>query len=238
MPRQEVALPTGVKEEDLLPKRYETFTMDHNWVHWVRCSLLGLETRATPSKKDINTSECFVPRAAASELEPPEVIVDHWLPILWEQGLLVKCHPNQFTAVADWVPLYTPDGLEKHLLAALSTFVNAGLPSLTAIVPPEFCMGTDREFLLTNFHQHECLVRQSISIGGRCRQLAFCLYCGVINENSETTLSHMRKHLNLLFVCGGCYSKSFPHGQALNKHMRTQCHSVLAIREKTRASRK
>ena len=164
--------------------------------------------------------------------------MDHWLPILWEEGLLAECHPNQFTPTVDWVPLYTPDGLEKHLPAALSAFVNAGPPRLTAIVPPEFHMGTDREFLLTNFHQHGCLVRQSISIGGRRRQLALCPYCGVINKNSETTLSHMRKHLDLLFVCGGCYSKSFPHGQALHEHMRTQCRSVMAIRDKTRASRR
>ena len=162
MPQWEAALPTGAKEEDLLPKRYETFTMDNDLVQWVRCSLL----------------------------------------------------------------------------VALSTFVNAGPPHLTAVVPPEFCMGTDREFLLTNFHRHECLVRQLISIGGKHRQLAFCPYCGVINENSETTLSHVRKHLDLLFVCGGCYSKSFPHGLALNKHMRTQCCSMSAIREKTRASRR
>ena len=164
--------------------------------------------------------------------------MDHWLPILWEQGLLAECHPNQFTAVADWVPLYTPDSLEKHLSVALSAFANTGPPCLTAVVPPEFLVGTDRKFLLTNFHWHECLVRQLISIGEKCRQLAFCPYCGVINENSETALSHVRKHLDLLFVCGGCYSKSFPHGQALHKHMRTQCHSVLAIRDKTRASRR
>ena len=177
-------------------------------------------------------------RAAASESEPPEVITDHWLPVLQEQGLLAECHPDQFTAVADLIPLYTLDGLEKHLPVALSAFVNAEPPCLTAVVPPEFRVGTDREFLLTNFHWHECLVRQSISIGGRHRQLAFCPYCGVINENSETALSHVRKHLDLLFVCGGCYSKSFPHGQALNKHMRTLCPSVSAISEKTRASRR
>ena len=29
-PQWEAALPTGVKEEDLLPKRYETFTMDYD----------------------------------------------------------------------------------------------------------------------------------------------------------------------------------------------------------------
>ena len=167
------------------------------------------------------------------ELEPPEVVADHWLPIL-----LAECHPDQFTAAVDWVPLYTPEGLWKHLLAALSTFVNTGPPSLTALVPPEICVGMDRKFLLTNFHQHECLMRQSISIGGRHRQLAFCPYCGVVNENSETTLSHVRKHLDLLFVCGGCYAKSFPHGQALNRHMRTLFCSMSAIREKTRAPKK
>ena len=224
--------------EDLLPKRYKTYTVDNNWAQRVRCSLLGLETGTTPSREDIDTLEHFVPGAAASESEPPEVITDHWLPILWEEGLLAECHPDQFTAAADWVPLYIPDSLEKHLPATLSAFVSMELPSLTAIVPPEFGMGMDREFLLTNFHQHGCLVRQSIIIGGRCRQLAFCPYCGVINENSETALSYMRKHLDLLFVCGGCYSKSFPHGQDLNKHMRTQCCSVTVIRDKTRASRR
>ena len=150
----------------------------------------------------------------------------------------MECHPNQFTAVADRVSVYTPKGLQKHLPAALSTFVNTGLPHLTAVVPLETRMGPDREYLLTNFHQHECLVRTSISIGGRRRQLAFCPYCGVINENSETALSHVRKHLDLLLVCGGCYTKSFPHGQALHRHMKSMCRSVSAIREKTRAFRK
>ena len=157
------------------------------------------------------------------ELEPPEVVADHWLPILREHSRLAECHPDQFTAVADWVPLYSPEGLQKHLPAALSTFVNTGLPSLTAMVPPEIHVGTDKEFLLTNFHQHECLIRQSISIGERRRQLAFCPYCGVVSENSETALSHVRKDLNLLFVCGGYYTKGFPHWQALNRHMRTLC---------------
>ena len=238
MPQQEVALPRGVKEEDILPKRYETFTADNDWVQHVRESLLGLEDGATPSKENINTSEHFVPRAAASEPEPPEVVVNHWLPILREQGYLPECHPNKFTAAEDWVPLYTLEGLEKHLPAALSAFVSTEPPSLTAMVPPQIHMGMDKEFLLTSFHWHECLVRQSINIGGKCRQLAFCPYCGVVNENSKTTLSHVRKHLDLLFVCGGCYAKSFPHGQALNKHMRTMCCATSAIREKARAPRK
>ena len=102
-----------------------------------------------PSKEDIDTSKCFVPRAAAQEPEPPEVITDHWLPILREEGLLAECHPDQFTAEPDWVPLYTKDSLEQHLPAALSTFMNTGLPNLTAVVSLDFHVGTDREFLLT-----------------------------------------------------------------------------------------
>ena len=193
MPQREAALPRRVKMEDILPRRYETLTADNNWVHPVRCSLLGLEAGTTPSKEDINTSEWFIPQAAAWESEPSEVITDHWLPILREEGLLAECPPDQFNAETDWVPLYTKDSLEKHLPATLSAFMNARLPSLTAIVPLDFCVGTDREFLLTNFHRHGCLVRQLISIDGKCKQMAFCPFCGVINENSETALSHVRR---------------------------------------------
>ena len=181
------------------------------------------------SREDIDTSDCFVPRAAASKSDSPEVITDHWLPILRVEGLLVECPPDQFTAMADWVPLYTHKGLQKYLPAVLSSFTSQGVPSLTAVVPPEFHMGTDKEFLLSNLHQHECLMRQSFNLTRRYRQLAFCPYCRVINENSDTALSHVRKHLDLQFVCGGCYSKSFLNGPALHKYMRTQCPSVTAI---------
>ena len=132
----EAVLPRGVTEEDILPKRYETFTSDNNWVQCMRCSLLGLEVGTMPSRKGIDTSDHFVPRAASSESDLPEVITDHWLPILREEGLLVEHPPDQFTATADWVPLYTHEGLQKYLLVALSSFMSEGVPSLTAIVPP------------------------------------------------------------------------------------------------------
>ena len=238
MPPCEAVLPRGVMEEDILPKRYETFTSDNDWVQRVRCSLLGLEAGTTPSRKDIDTSDPFVPRAAASESDLPEAITDHWLPILRREGLLVECPPDQFTAMMDWVPLYTHEDLQKYLPAVLSSFMSQGMPSLTAIVPPEFRVGMDKEFLLSNFHRHEYLVRQSLNLAGRCRQLAFCPYCGVINENSDMALSHMRKHLDLQFICGGCYSKSFLNGLALHKHMRTQCPSVTAIRDHSKSSRR
>ena len=146
----------------------------------------------------------------------------------------MECPPDQFTAPADWIPLYTHEGLQKYLPAVLSAFLSPGTPSLIAVMPPEFWVGTDKEFLLCNFHHHQCLMRQSFNLEGRHRQLAFCPYCGVINENSDTALSHVRKHLDLQFVCGGCYSRSFLNGPALNKHMKAQCASVTAIRDRSK----
>ena len=45
----ESLLPSGVDLQDLLPRRYETYALDHDWVHRVRSSLLGLEVGTTPS---------------------------------------------------------------------------------------------------------------------------------------------------------------------------------------------
>ena len=236
-PPHEAILPQGVLEEDILPKRYEIFTSDHDWVQSVRCSLLGLEAGTTPSRRDINNSSRFVLRVAAFESDLPEVITNHWLPILRREGLLMECPPDQFTTPVDWVPLYTHEGLQKYLPAALSSFPSQGAPSLTAVVPPKFHVGMDKEFLLSNFHRHQCLMRQSFSLDGRHRQLAFCPYYGVINENSDIALSHVRKHLDLQFICGGCCSKSFLNGPTLNKHMRTQCPTVTAIRDRSKSSR-
>ena len=166
-----------------------------------------------------------------------EVITEHWLPILRREGLLVECPPDQFTTPVDWIPLYTHESLQKYLPAALSAFPSQGVLSLIAVLPPEFHVGTDKEFLLCNFHHHQCLVRQSFNLEGRCRQLAFCPYCGVINENSDTALSHMRTHLDLQFVCGGCYSRSFLNGPALNKYMKGQCPLVTTIQDCSKPSR-
>ena len=232
-PSLQVSLPKGTTEKDLLPKRHEVFTSDYERVQRVRGRLLGLEANDSPSKSQIDRSSHFRPRTAASEMEPPEVVAEHWLDSLREDGILVECPPDQFTALDDWIPLYTSVGLQHYLLAALSAFPSQGVPSLIAVAPPDFHVGFDKEFLLSNFHRHVCLVRQSFNIEGKRRQLAFCPHCGVINENSDTALSHVRKHLDLQFVSGGCFSRSFLNGPALHRHMRT-CALVAAIRDRSK----
>ena len=73
-PLHEAALPRGMSEKDILPKRYEVFTSDYDWAQSIRGSLLGLEAGASPSRRDIDNSSHFVPRMAASETDLPEVI--------------------------------------------------------------------------------------------------------------------------------------------------------------------
>ena len=150
----------------------------------------------------------------------------------------MECPPDQFTTKAGWVPLYTPDSLTKYLPAALSAFSGAAPPSLSAVVPPQHTGNLDREFLLMNFHRHACLVRQSLTVGGKRRQLAFCPYCGIINGNADTALSHVCKHLDLLFVCGACHVKSYINGHAVQRHMTYQCVSAMAILAKPKSSRR
>ena len=237
-PPLEDDLPTGVRPEDILPKWYDTLCSDHPWVHKVRCSLLGLEVGIIPSREDIDSAERFVPRATCKDSEPPDVITKHWLPVLREEGLLMECPPDQFTTKAGWVPLYTPDSLTKYLPAALLAFSGVAPPSLSAVVPPQHTGNLDREFLLMNFHWHACLVRQSLTVGGKRRQLAFCPYCGIINGNADTALSHVRKHLDLLFVCGACHVKSYISGHAVQRHMTYQCVSAMAIVAKPKTSRR
>ena len=228
-PPLEDNLPSGVRLVDILPKRYDTLCSDHPWVHRVRCSLLGLEVGTILSREDIDSSKRLIPRAACKESEPPNVITEHWLPVLREEGLLMKCPPDQFTTKAGWVPLYTLDSLTKYLPAALSAFSGATPPSLSAVLPPQHTGNLDREFLLMNFHWHACLVRQSLTVGGKRRQLAFCPYCGIINGNADTALSHVHKQLDLLFICGVCHVKSYVNGNTVQRHMAYQCVSAMAI---------
>ena len=60
-PPLEDDLPKGVRLEDMLLKQYDTLCSDHPWVHKVRCSLLGLEVGTMPSRKDIDSSQWFIP---------------------------------------------------------------------------------------------------------------------------------------------------------------------------------
>ena len=197
-----------------------------------------MDPDVTPTDAQNNASTRFALRSVAVERDAPDIITDHWIPYLEENDRLADCPPEEFNTTEGWVPLYTPEKLEEHLPAALSAFGSAKPPHLTAVVPPNFPLGMDKEFMLTSFHLKACLRRTSLTISGKRRQVAFCPYCGVTNDNAETGLNHVRKHLDVMLVCGGCHTKSVCLGQALQKHMKDNFPAVLAILGKTRGGRR
>ena len=237
-PQQEQNLPAETTEAVLITTRNELYGKDYPHVQEVRARLLGLAPDITPTDAQINASPRFALRPVAVEKDAPDIVTDYWMPYLEENDRLADCPPEEFNATDGWVPLYTPEKLEEHLPAALSAFGSAKPPRLTAVVPPNFPLGIDKEFMLTSFHVRGCLRRASLTISGKRRQVAFCPYCGVTNDNAETGLNHVRKHLDVMLVCGGCHTKSVCLGQALQKHMKDNCPAVLAILGKTRGGRK
>ena len=58
-PPYEASLPKGMKEKDLLLRRYEVYASDYEWVQSVRDSLLGLEAGDSPTRREIEDSSCF-----------------------------------------------------------------------------------------------------------------------------------------------------------------------------------
>ena len=237
-PQQEQNLPAETTEAVLITTRNELYGKDYPHVQEVRARLLGLAPDITPTDAQINASPRFALRPAAVEKDAPDIVTDYWMPYLEENDWLADCPPEEFNATDGWVPLYTPEKLEEHLPAALSAFGSTKPPRLTAVVPPNFPLSIDKEFMLTSFHVRGCLRRASLMISGKRRQVAFCPYCCITNDNAETGLNHVRKHLDMMLVCGGCHTKSVCLGQALQKHMKDNCPAVLAILGKTRGGRK
>ena len=237
-PQQEQSLPAETMEAVLIATRNELYGKDYPPVQEVRAHLLGLDPDITPTDAQINASPRFALRPAVVERDAPDIVTDHWMPYLEENDRLADCPPEEFKATEGWVPLYTPEKLEEHLPAALSAFGSAKPPRLTAVVPPNFPLGMDKEFMLTSFHLRACLRRASLTVSGKRRQVTFCPYCGITNDNAETGLNHIRKHLEMMLVCGGCHTKSVCLGQALQKHMKDNCPAVLAILGKTRGGRR
>ena len=237
-PQQEQNLPAETTEAVLITTRNGLYGKDYPHVQEVWARLLGLAPDITPTDAQINASPRFALRPAAVEKDAPDIVTDYWMPYLEENDRLADCPPEEFNATDGWVPLYTPEKLEEHLPAALSAFGSAKPPRLMAVVPPNFPLSIDKEFMLTSFHVRGCLRRASLTISGKRRQVAFCPYCGVTNDNAETGLNHVWKHLDVMLVCGGCHTKSVCLGQALQKHMKDNCPGVLAILGKTRGGRK
>ena len=211
---------TGLSNETLRDHRFTVYGRDSAAVHKVRARILGLEVETRPSQQDINSSPIFALRRAADESRPPSIIGEHWVPYLEQKGHLADCKPKDFSYKDGWLPLYTRAGLTKHL-SGLESLLNKDKASpLIAVILPEMDFQYEWEYMIHKLHKSKSLNRISISYDTNQRkQITFCPYCGVMNENTATALSHVRKHLGIAFLCGGCYCKIYKKPVLVQPHV-------------------
>ena len=196
--------PTGLTDEVLHDQRFKVYEKDNEAVHKVRVKILGLGDKKKPSQEDLDSYPTFTLRRAADESRTPTIIGQHWISYFEENRHLADCPPKDFSYPEGWLPLYTRASVLKHI-PRLEPMLNKEKPSpLIAVVLPKVDLNYDREYIIPQVHKSECLSRVSISIDTHPRkQITFCPYCGVMNENTPTAHSHVRKHLGVAFLCGG-----------------------------------
>ena len=204
----EATASTGPSEAALRQARFELYEKDLPEVQEVRAWILGLD-------------EAFHLRWVADETCPPMVIGVHWIDHLDNEGCIAKCKPHDFKFDDEWLSLslYTRAGVTKQVSGLSSLLNTQGDSPLIAVIPPDMLFQYEREYVIHQLHEADCLSRVSVYYGENQRkQIAFCPYCGVMNENSVTAYSYARKHLGITFLCGGCYGKLYKVPQHLSHH--------------------
>ena len=217
-----VGTPTGPWEAALQKAQFELFQKDLPVVQEVRARILKLPEGEVITQQVLDSSPTFHLRWAADESRAPTVIGEHWIDHLDAGGHIAKCKPHDFKFEDKWLPLYTRAGITRHMFGLSLLLKTQGDSPLIAVVPPDMLFRSDREYVIHKLHEEDCLSRVTIYYGENLRkQVAFCPYCGVTNENTATTYSHTRKHLGITFLCGGCYTKLYKVPQHLSQHMKT-----------------
>ena len=213
-----VGTPTRPSEAALQKARFELFQKDFPVVQEVRARILKLTEGEVITQQVLDSFPAFHLRWAADETRAPSIIVEYWIDHLDAGGHIAKCKPHNFKFGDEWLPLYTQAGITRHMSGLSSLLKTQGDSPLIA----DMLFRLDREYVIHKLHKEDCLSRVTIYYGENLRkQIAFCPYCGVTNENTTTTYSHVRKHLRIAFLCGGCYSKLYMVPQYLSQHMKT-----------------
>ena len=223
----EATASTGPSEAALHKAWFELYEKDLPEVQEVRARILGLDEGEKVTQEVLDSSPDFHLRRAADETRPPMVIGAHWIDHLNNEGGIAKCKPHDFKFEDEWLPLYTRAGVTRHVSSLSSLLNTQGDSPLIAIIPPDMLFQSEREYVIHQLHEANCLSPVTVYHGeNQQKQIAFCPYCGVMNENSVTAYSHTRKHLGITFLCGGCYGKLYKAPQHLSQHMKS-CHPCL-----------
>ena len=213
---------TGPSEATLQKARFKLYKKYLPEVQEVRARILGLDQGEEVTQHALDSSPAFHLRWVADKTCPPTVIGVHWIDHLDTDGRIAKCKPHDFKFEDEWLPLYTRAGVTRQVSGLSSLLKTQGDSPLIALIPPGMLFQSEREYVIHQLHEADCLSQVTVYYGeNQQKQIAFCPYCGVMNENTATAYSHTRKHLGITFLCGGCYSKLYKAPQHLSQHMKS-----------------
>ena len=156
---------TGPPEAALQKARFELYKKDLPEVQEVRAWILGLDEGEEVTQEALDSSTAFHLRQAANESHPPMIIGAHWIDHLDNEGRIAKCKPHDFKFEDEWLPLYTRAGVTRHVSGLSSLLKTQGDSPLIAVIPPDMLFQSEREYVIHQLHEADCLSRVTIYYG-------------------------------------------------------------------------
>ena len=156
---------TGPSEAALRQARFELYEKDLPEVQEVRAWILGLDEGEKVTQEVLDSSPTFHLRWAANETHPPTVIGTHWIDHLDNEGCIAKCKPHDFKFEDKWLPLYTRAGVTREVSGLSSLLNTQGDSPLIAVIPPDMLFQSEREYVIHQLHEADCLSRVTIYYG-------------------------------------------------------------------------
>ena len=156
---------TGPSEAALRKAQFELYEKDLPEVQEVCAQILGLDEGEKATQEDLDSSPDFCLRWAVDETCPPTVIGEHWIDHLNNECRIAKCKPHDFKFEDEWLPLYTRAGVTKQVSGLGSLLNTQGDSPLIAVTPPDMLFQYEREYVIHQLHEAECLARVSVYYG-------------------------------------------------------------------------
>ena len=163
--KAEATASTGPSEAALRQARFELYEKDLPEVQEVHARILGLDEGEKVTQEVLDSSPAFHLRRAADETRPPTVIGTHWIDHLDNEGRIAKCKPHDFKFEDEWLPLYTRAGVTKQVSGLSSLLNTQGDSPLIAVIPPDMLFQYEREYVIHQLHEADCLSWVSVYYG-------------------------------------------------------------------------
>ena len=179
-----------------------------------------------PTRKQVEDSPIFRLRGPKEGDRTISNIAGHWISILANSNVLGDKHPKVYKPPEGWPKIYSWETFKaKASEVATKLWHNKkSYPSIVVVIPPEETEFR-KSYFLNRLHRVSSIGRISVYYEDaktrkqRRKQYCFCGYCRVVSMNEDSGFSHMRKHLRVKFVCGGCLNYKDPIPKNMGLHM-------------------